>query len=66
MQDQKKLNIRINFRPEQKNIVNDEIAYQYHWGRIIGVSLAVIIIIGSLLSVSDYSLDDYTKNESIT
>ena len=56
MQDQKKLNIRINFRPEQKNIVNDEIAYQYHWGRIIGVSLAVIIIIGSLLSVSDYSL----------
>ena len=36
MQEPKKLTIRMNFSSKHNNTAKNEIAYQYHWGRIIG------------------------------
>lgn len=54
MKESEKLTIRVNFKSQQNNIAKVDTAYHYHWGRIIGVSLAVVIAIGSIVGGSTY------------
>lgn len=54
MKEPEKLTIRVNFKPQHNNITKVETVYHYHWARIIGASLAVVIAIGSLVAGSAY------------
>ena len=54
MNESKKLTIRVSFKPQHNSIAKDDMAYQYHWGRVIGGSLAVLISIGSIIYGSIY------------
>jgi len=54
MNESKKLTIRVSFKPQHNSIAKDDMAYHYHWGRVIGGSLAVLISIGSIIYGSIY------------
>jgi len=49
MKESEKFTIRVNFKPQQNSLTEDEKKYQYRWGRIIGCSLLVFIAIGSTI-----------------
>lgn len=67
MNEPKKLTIRINIRPEKDGTSQEEQRCNYHWGRIIVVSLATIVAITSLISAGAYYLNqDQIDSESDT
>jgi hypothetical protein len=67
MNEPKKLTIRINFRAEKDSAPETNNRCTYHWGRIIGISLAAIVAIASLISAGSYYLNqDKIDSESVT
>ena len=54
MKESEKFTIRVNFNRRQSNISQDEDTHGYHWGRILGVLLLVIIAIWSFIFASGY------------
>ena len=54
MKESEKFTIRVNFNRTQNNIVQDEASHGYHWGRILGVLLLVVIAIWSFIFASRY------------
>ncbi|HEY5716543.1 MAG TPA: DUF2914 domain-containing protein [Psychromonas sp.] len=70
MNESKKLTIRIKFRSQQDNLAGDEGLPSYHWGRIIGVSLTLIVAITLFIGGVSYYLnqdnlaDKYEKSPS--
>ncbi|WP_137297396.1 DUF2914 domain-containing protein [Psychromonas sp. SP041] len=67
MNKSEKFTIRVNFKPQQNSITQDEKKYQYHWGRIIGCSLLVFMAIGSSVYYGSYyfSQDNTDENQTI-
>lgn len=67
MKESEKFTIRVNFKPQQNSITQDEKKYQYHWGRIIGCSLLVFMAIGSSVYYGTYyfSQDNTDENQTI-
>ncbi|MEL0657828.1 DUF2914 domain-containing protein [Psychromonas arctica] len=67
MNKSEKFTIRVNFKPQQNSITQDEKKYQYHWGRIIGCSLLVFMAIGSSVYYGTYyfSQDNTDENQTI-
>jgi len=57
MNEPEKLTIRINFRKKKDGAPGDKSCCIYHRGRIIGVSLAVIVALASLISAGSYYLN---------
>lgn len=62
MKESEKLTIRFNFKSPRERIVNDKVGSDYHWGRIIGCSLAVVLIGSALIVGSNHY---FNKNESV-
>lgn len=59
MNETEKFTIRVNFKPQQATLTQDEKTTQYQWGRIIGCSLLVIVGIGgSIYYLSQGNVDD--------
>ncbi|HEY7866066.1 MAG TPA: DUF2914 domain-containing protein, partial [Psychromonas sp.] len=66
MNKPEKFTIRINFRKNKNQAPADESRCHYHWGRIIGVSLAVIVTGASLISAGSYYLNqDQIDSEQV-
>lgn len=63
MKESEKFTIRVNFKPQQNSLTEDEKKYQYRWGRIIGCSLLVFIAICSTIYYgSSYLSQDNTDD----
>lgn len=62
MKESEKFTIRVNFNRRQSNIAQDEDSHGYHWGRILGVLLLVIIAIWSFIFASGY----YSEQKKLT
>ena len=59
MNETEKFTIRVNFKPQQTTLAQDEKKTQYQWGRIIGCSLLIIVGIGgSIYYLSQDNVDD--------
>ncbi|MFT6927593.1 MAG: hypothetical protein ACJAZP_003230 [Psychromonas sp.] len=57
MKKPEKLTIRINFRREKDKRAENERLGHYHWGRILGVSIVVIVALASLIGAGSYYLN---------
>ncbi|MEJ6078149.1 DUF2914 domain-containing protein [Vibrio sp. 1-Bac 57] len=62
MKESEKFTIRVNFNRRQSNISQDEDTHGYHWGRVLGVLLLVIIAIWLFIFASGY----YSEQKNIT
>lgn len=63
MKETEQFSIRINFNRSKSNIAQDEATYGYHWGRILGALLLVIIAIWSFIFASGYYSEQNSLND---
>jgi hypothetical protein len=61
MKESEKLTIRFNFKSQREPITKNKVESEYHWGRIIGCTLAVVIVGGTLVVGNNYF---FNQNES--
>lgn len=68
MKEPEKFTIRVNFKSPQNSVTKDEVVSHYHWGRIIGCCLVVVIAIGTIIGGNAYyfNQDNLTDNQTKT